>query len=90
MAFECMDDCIHLKACRRVQQIGKRHRLLVPRYCTKECSAYRSSQDVWNEREGIVKWTVDEVIAGADWVKPRNKELYIAWIRGDDVPAIYP
>lgn len=42
MAFECMEDCIHLKACRRVQAIGKSHRLLVPRYCTEKCSAYIS------------------------------------------------
>jgi hypothetical protein len=42
MAFECMDDCIHLKACRRIQKIGKKHRLMVPRYCTEDCSAYQS------------------------------------------------
>lgn len=44
MAFECMNDCIHLKACRRVQAIGKRYRLLVPRYCTSECTAYISGE----------------------------------------------
>lgn len=43
MAFECMEDCIHLKACRRVQAIGRKHRLLVPRYCTEECTAYKSA-----------------------------------------------
>ena len=42
MAFESMDDCIHLKACRRVQKIGRSHRLMVPRYCTSDCSAYVS------------------------------------------------
>jgi hypothetical protein len=36
----CMYDCIHLKACRRVQRIGKILRLNVPRYCSEECSAY--------------------------------------------------
>lgn len=45
MAFECMDDCIHLKACRRIQRIGKNLRLNVPRYCTAECSAYVSGND---------------------------------------------
>ena len=44
MAFECMDDCIHLKACRRIQAIGKKHRLLVPRYCTEDCTAYQSRE----------------------------------------------
>lgn len=42
MAFECMEDCIHLKACRRVQAIGRKHRLMVPRYCTPDCTAYVS------------------------------------------------
>lgn len=42
MAFECMEDCIHLHACRRVQAIGKKLRLMVPRYCTEECQCYVS------------------------------------------------
>lgn len=42
MAFECMDDCIHLHACRRVQKIGKSLRLMVPRYCTEDCGTYLS------------------------------------------------
>lgn len=45
MAFECMDDCIHLKACRRIQKIGRTHRLMVPRYCTNECSCYASRNE---------------------------------------------
>lgn len=44
MAFECMEDCIHLKACRRVQAIGRKYRLMVPRYCTPECTAYISRE----------------------------------------------
>ena len=42
MAFEVMEDCIHLKACRRIQAIGRKHRLMVPRYCTSDCTAYVS------------------------------------------------
>lgn len=45
MAFDCMDDCIHLHACRRVQAIGKKHRLMVPRYCTEDCSCYQSKDE---------------------------------------------
>jgi hypothetical protein len=48
MAFECMEDCIHLKACRRIQAIGKSHRLLVPRYCTEDCTAYVSGNSKVN------------------------------------------
>lgn len=44
MAFEVMEDCIHLKACRRIQRIGMSHRLMVPRYCTEECTAYVSGE----------------------------------------------
>ena len=42
MSFDVMEDCIHLKACRRVQAIGRKHRLMVPRYCTEDCTAYLS------------------------------------------------
>lgn len=42
--FECMEDCIHLKACRRVQKIGRSLRLRVPRYCDEDCSAYCSGK----------------------------------------------
>jgi hypothetical protein len=43
--FACMEDCIHLMACRRIQKIGKSLRLNVPRYCTEECSAYCSGEN---------------------------------------------
>ena len=46
MSFDVMEDCIHLKACRRVQAIGKKHRLLVPRYCTEDCNAYVSGERI--------------------------------------------
>lgn len=45
MAFDVMEDCIHLKACRRIQAIGRKCRLMVPRYCTKDCTAYQSGND---------------------------------------------
>lgn len=43
--FDCKEDCIHLKACRRIQAIGRKHRLLVPRYCTDDCTAYVSGKE---------------------------------------------
>lgn len=64
--FECMEDCIHLKACRRIQAIGRKYRLSVPRYCTEECSAY-----VCANSESYI--TVDEAInyarQGADGIR---------------------
>ena len=77
MAFECMGDCIHLHACRRVQAIGKSHRLLVPRYCTEECAAYRSSDDIipvatLNDVRDAVDWAVEEIKNGADFVNTNS------------------
>ena len=43
--FDCMDDCIHLKACRRLQKMARSMRFQLPRYCTAECSAYISGDD---------------------------------------------
>lgn len=40
--FKCMDDCIHLKACRRVQLIAKNKGILIPRLCDEDCTAYQS------------------------------------------------
>lgn len=56
--FECMDDCIHLKACRRIQAIGRRYRLRVPRYCDEDCTAYISG-----DSEGYI--TVEEALTYA-------------------------
>lgn len=64
-----MNDCIHLKACRRVQVIGRKHRLLVPRYCTEECTAYCSMEDVKHEVEEAVQWAFERGQDGDDWVK---------------------
>ena len=42
--YSCMDDCIHLKACRRYAKIIKRemHGACVPRDCNEDCTAYVS------------------------------------------------
>ena len=45
MAFDYMEDCIHLKACRRVQKIGKSKGHTFGRNCNAECSAYLSAND---------------------------------------------
>ena len=43
MAVYYMEDCIHLKACRRLQQIGKSKGHIFTRSCNTECSAYCSA-----------------------------------------------
>ena len=87
--FECMNDCIHLKACRRVQAIGKKHGLLVPRYCTEDCTAYRSKDEIvevatLEDVRNAVNWAVNEIKDGMDWVETRSlKGHSIAEILGD-------
>ena len=57
--FSCMDDCIHLHACRRIQAIGRKFRLNVPRYCSEDCSCYLSLDDMQD-------WTAEEILSTLD------------------------
>ena len=41
-----MNDCIHLEACRRIQKIGKKLNLTIPRYCDEKCTAYKSGEKI--------------------------------------------
>lgn len=43
--FDYMEDCIHLKACRRLQKIGRSKGHAFGRNCTADCSAYLSASD---------------------------------------------
>ena len=43
--FDYMEDCIHLKACRRLQKIGRSKGHTFGRNCTTDCSAYLSASD---------------------------------------------
>ena len=40
--FDYMEDCIHLKACRRLQKIGRSKGHTFGRNCTEDCTAYIS------------------------------------------------
>ena len=81
--FECMDDCVHLKACRRIQAIGRKNRLLVPRYCTEECSAYRSINDIVKEVDEAIEWAFDAGRDGNDWIR-WDKSKFTEWLIGGD------
>lgn len=82
MAFEVMNDCIHLKACRRVQAIGKKHRLIVPRYCTEDCTAYTSMGEVLEEVENAVRWAFDRGKDGDDCIVIKDTEGFEDLLRG--------
>lgn len=42
MSYECMYDCIHLHACRRIQYIARKCRIITPRFCDENCNCYVS------------------------------------------------
>ena len=84
MAFDCMEDCIHLKACRRVQAIGRKHRLMVPRYCTEECSAYRNADEVISNIREKLQFAFDEGVHGAEWISWNNPDDFVEWLKGDE------
>ena len=69
----CMYDCIHLKACRRVQRIGKKLRLNVPRYCSEECSAYVSGESTkfisLGDTENMINKIMDYVRDGVESIR---------------------
>ena len=69
--FDYKEDCIHLKACRRLQQIARRLRFQLPRYCTDECSAYVSgeSDDCYittSEALDYARSGADSILGGYD------------------------
>lgn len=84
MAFDCMEDCIHLKACRRVQAIGRKHRLMVPRYCTEECSAYRNADEVISNIREKLQFAFDEGVYGSEWISWNNPDDFVEWLKGDE------
>ena len=51
-----MEDCIHLKACRRIQKIGRKQGECFSRHCDEDCTAYQSKQ----KNTGLI--TVDKAI----------------------------
>lgn len=50
-----MDDCIHLKACRRVCKIvkAKYYGMSIARGCNSECSAYEPCEDYYSREQVI-------------------------------------
>lgn len=49
---EFMEDCVHLRACRRMQVIAKNNgHPIKARGCTKDCTAYDSRKEYYTEEE---------------------------------------
>ena len=83
MAFEVMDDCIHLKACRRVQAIGRSHRLMVPRYCTEDCSAYTKIDDIDETIKDAIEWAFRRGQDGDDYIEINSMDGLHDLLLGD-------
>lgn len=64
-----------------MQAIGRKHRLLVPRYCTEDCTAYRSKDEIIEvakikDVQEAVDWAVDSIKDGQDWVSVKSIKGY--------------
>lgn len=63
---EYKEDCIHLKACRRLQKIGRTKGHVFGRGCTEECTAYETEEDFINNCENCYSYEdVQTAINGA-------------------------
>ena len=62
----CMDDCIHLKACRRLQKmVLKKHGEHIARHCDTDCTAYQTIVEIANEKGYYTDDQVYSVLRGA-------------------------
>ena len=65
MNYSCMDDCIHLRACRRIMKIAKSKGYVFSRSCNNECTAYESESDYQSRLELYSYDDVMKAINGA-------------------------
>ena len=75
MAFYYMEDCIHLKACRRLQKIGKSKGHIFARSCNTECSAYCSA----NQGEYLTPYEACEVARQRYDGNRDTHDVYCPW-----------
>ena len=63
--FGYMDDCVHLKACRRLVKRAKSMGFSMGRGCNKDCTAYEDVYDFAAERGLYTPAEVEKVKDGA-------------------------
>lgn len=62
---EYMDDCIHLKACRRLTKIAKRDTgRIITRGCNAQCTAYMTNDDYVEEAALVCERLVADAKSG--------------------------
>lgn len=77
-----MEDCIHLKACRRLQKIGKSYGFTFPRGCKEKCTAYCSEKNVVDALQDIMDYSFNAGIDNCDYVRV-DAHKFIDTIRGE-------
>ncbi len=63
-----MERCIHLKACRRVQAIGKKRGHQFARHCDEDCTAYVDVEKIRKEWNEDMYWAIEEGKTGLNYV----------------------
>lgn len=61
-----MDDCVHLRACRRIQKMAKTRfcGMHIARKCSVECSCYETAQDICERTDNY--YSISEVQKAID------------------------
>lgn len=80
--FDYMCDCIHLKACRRVQKIGKAQGHSFGRHCTEECTAYMGKDEVAKEIQNAINWAFEQGKADMDYIQVKDIDGIMEWLKG--------
>lgn len=80
--FDYMDDCIHIKACRRVQKIGKAHGHSFGRSCNEDCTAYTSKDEVIKGIQKALDWALEQGWEGMDYVRLKDIDGIAEWLKG--------
>lgn len=78
-----MEDCVHLKACRRMQKIGKSYGHTFSRRCNELCTAYCSENVVLDTLQEIMDYSFNAGLDNCDYVRA-DAHKFIDMIRGEE------
>ena len=65
MKNEIAEDCIHLRACRRLAKIYKNNgSKFAPRHCNEACTAYMNADEIIDKATDVAKSLISDCEAG--------------------------
>ena len=67
MKYSYMEDCIHLRACRRLQKVGESKGHRFARKCDEECTAYETDKPMTREQLQDLINRVATYVGGDGW-----------------------